>query len=448
MALILCPECGKQMSDKASACPHCGAPYSAAPEVVETKCEECGAVLPNGANICPSCGCPVNAEPGMPAASTQAVSTPPPAVSALPVGDEQFERVLVEGEIFPGGKIFCTVIAILFWLVSAAAMGLIIYDFHYAQTIGGFLYSGVRTLYYSRLAGEMLIDQRWFIVGLAAAVVLAIIGAVIFIAGLGKRIKVTNARVVIKRPFKPTPKLTWDRIESAVKETGASFVVMSGDKKYRVKNLKNQEQVFRVITDMISRKSSGTLKMPAAYGTKSVFGKLLRKKAAVISAVGVVVAAIAAIVLPPAIMKLSAREVTNAAYEWKVKQMSYDGTAFVREITITGCYSGGWLNGKPYGTGTFQPDSGSYFPFNSSFTYTGTWKNGEPCKGTVVRTIGYSEEVFNGSFKYGKAHGQCKENPSGKAVLEGKFKYGVLIDGTVTLHNGEIRTYKDGREVT
>lgn len=443
------------MSDKASACPHCGAPYSAAPAVVETKCEECGAVLPNGANICPSCGCPVNAEPGKPAASAQAVSTPPPAVSApvvsspavsaLPVGDEQFERVLVEGEKFPGGKIFCTVIAILFWLVSAAAVGLIIYDFHYAQTIGGFLYSGVRTLYYSGFAGEMLMDQRWFIVGLAAAAVLAIIGAVIFIAGLGKRINVTNARVVIKRPFKPTPKLTWDRIESAVKETEASFVVMSGDKKYRVKNLKNQEQVFRIITDMISRKSSGTLNMPAAYGAKSVFGKLLRKKAVVISAAGVVVAAIAAIVLPPVIMKLSAREVTNAAYEWKVKQMLYDGSAFVREITITGCYSGGWLNGKPYGMGTFLSDGG-YFPFESGTSYTGTWKNGEPCKGTVVRRN--SEEVFNGSFKYGKAHGQCKENPSGNAVLEGKFKYGSLVDGTVTLRNGEVRTYKDGREVT
>ena len=29
MALISCTECGKQISDKASACPHCGAPVTA-----------------------------------------------------------------------------------------------------------------------------------------------------------------------------------------------------------------------------------------------------------------------------------------------------------------------------------------------------------------------------------------------------------------------------------
>lgn len=26
MALIKCPECGKEISDKAGACPHCGCP--------------------------------------------------------------------------------------------------------------------------------------------------------------------------------------------------------------------------------------------------------------------------------------------------------------------------------------------------------------------------------------------------------------------------------------
>ena len=32
MALIVCPECGKQVSDKASACPNCGCPISSIPE--------------------------------------------------------------------------------------------------------------------------------------------------------------------------------------------------------------------------------------------------------------------------------------------------------------------------------------------------------------------------------------------------------------------------------
>lgn len=31
MALIKCPECGKEISDKASACPNCGCPVSAIP---------------------------------------------------------------------------------------------------------------------------------------------------------------------------------------------------------------------------------------------------------------------------------------------------------------------------------------------------------------------------------------------------------------------------------
>lgn len=54
MALIRCSECGQTVSDKARACPHCGAP-------VERKllCDECGKEIPIGASFCPACGCPV-----------------------------------------------------------------------------------------------------------------------------------------------------------------------------------------------------------------------------------------------------------------------------------------------------------------------------------------------------------------------------------------------------
>ena len=37
MALIKCSECGNQVSDKATACPNCGAPVAAGPQ-----CPECG----------------------------------------------------------------------------------------------------------------------------------------------------------------------------------------------------------------------------------------------------------------------------------------------------------------------------------------------------------------------------------------------------------------------
>lgn len=35
MALISCPECGKEISDKAVACPHCGNPIN--PQVQQTQ---------------------------------------------------------------------------------------------------------------------------------------------------------------------------------------------------------------------------------------------------------------------------------------------------------------------------------------------------------------------------------------------------------------------------
>lgn len=457
MALILCPGCGKKMSDKAPKCPHCGAPYSAAP-AAEVKCAECGAALPEGADICPNCGCPVNAEPNSPtisAAPAQPVFTPPPAVSVPSYGGEQFESLIIKGKKPPAGRIVCAVIACLLWLTAAAAISLVIYDHHFAETVGGFHYYSETKSYFSKLAGGQFIDLHWLVIGLAGAAAAAVVGAVVFIAGLGERIKATNARVVIKRPFKPTPGLTWDRIEMAAKETDTSFVIMSGGKKYHVRNLKNQEEVLGIISDMLSRKSSGALKMPAVYGAKSVFGKFLRNKAAVIAAAAVVVV-IAGAALTPMIMKLSAKQVTDVPYEWTVKELrsaGLDGGYNVTERSITGLYSGGWLNGKPYGTGTFLSDSGSLFTSVSGNSYTGTWKKGEPHKGKVVWTSSNGErsmEVFNGSFKYSKPHGQCKitDNHNHLNVLEGEFKYGAILNGTATKPNGEIiTTYRNGKEV-
>lgn len=57
MALIKCSECGKDVSDKASACPHCGNPLT--PKVF---CEECGKELTPNNKTCPHCGCPVSAK--------------------------------------------------------------------------------------------------------------------------------------------------------------------------------------------------------------------------------------------------------------------------------------------------------------------------------------------------------------------------------------------------
>ena len=57
MALIKCPNCGTDVSDKAKQCPNCG-------EILQTQkvvkvCEECGYELDDNETICPKCGCPV-----------------------------------------------------------------------------------------------------------------------------------------------------------------------------------------------------------------------------------------------------------------------------------------------------------------------------------------------------------------------------------------------------
>ncbi|MBO5145320.1 MAG: NINE protein [Lachnospiraceae bacterium] len=55
MALFNCPECGKEISDMAAACPHCGAP-------VQTKkyCKFCGAQIDSSCIACTVCGKPVD----------------------------------------------------------------------------------------------------------------------------------------------------------------------------------------------------------------------------------------------------------------------------------------------------------------------------------------------------------------------------------------------------
>lgn len=57
MAMVTCPNCGEQISDKARKCVHCGEVLIQEEKV---KCTECGEELEEGAVECPKCGCPVN----------------------------------------------------------------------------------------------------------------------------------------------------------------------------------------------------------------------------------------------------------------------------------------------------------------------------------------------------------------------------------------------------
>lgn len=58
MAMIQCPECGQEVSDKAKKCVHCGKVLIA--EVLPKKfCSDCGKEIAIDAVECPYCGCPI-----------------------------------------------------------------------------------------------------------------------------------------------------------------------------------------------------------------------------------------------------------------------------------------------------------------------------------------------------------------------------------------------------
>lgn len=61
MAIIKCPECKKEISDKAQKCIYCGK-VLIEEEEKENKCIECGTVLDKTDEVCPNCGCPAKYE--------------------------------------------------------------------------------------------------------------------------------------------------------------------------------------------------------------------------------------------------------------------------------------------------------------------------------------------------------------------------------------------------
>lgn len=68
MALIKCPECGREVSDKARSCPGCGHPFElfdfekyANVSRGKTKtCKKCANKIPKKISICPYCGAKQN----------------------------------------------------------------------------------------------------------------------------------------------------------------------------------------------------------------------------------------------------------------------------------------------------------------------------------------------------------------------------------------------------
>ena len=69
ITLIDCPECGAQMPEDAQACSNCGCPL----DIEFITCPECGAQMPADTVMCDNCGCPLDEEE----ASVQTVPTEP-----------------------------------------------------------------------------------------------------------------------------------------------------------------------------------------------------------------------------------------------------------------------------------------------------------------------------------------------------------------------------------
>lgn len=74
MAIIKCPECGHQISDKAPVCPSCG--IEIAGKVI--KCPNCGEIYFKDQEMCPNCHRPTGMATQQPTTTTPSTVAPPP----------------------------------------------------------------------------------------------------------------------------------------------------------------------------------------------------------------------------------------------------------------------------------------------------------------------------------------------------------------------------------
>ena len=110
--LIKCPECGRDISDQAKNCPHCGYP-------IEKKiyCPECGAEVAETDETCAKCGYPLKWQTGEPEY--------PELVNNAPENVEPDPETAVGESSLSISCLVCYVVCVIMFLIGAYALGAI-----------------------------------------------------------------------------------------------------------------------------------------------------------------------------------------------------------------------------------------------------------------------------------------------------------------------------------
>jgi len=77
MSLVSCPNCNKEVSDKATTCPACGYELGSSP-TSPLICRECKAALSPEDKFCPNCGCPTEITEAQPKTETIGINQEKP----------------------------------------------------------------------------------------------------------------------------------------------------------------------------------------------------------------------------------------------------------------------------------------------------------------------------------------------------------------------------------
>ncbi|SUB79243.1 Predicted membrane protein [Segatella buccae] len=135
MAIIKCPECGHQISDKAPVCPNCGVEIAGK----VTQCPNCGEIYFRNEDSCPNCHRPTTArrqetqptEAVPTVAEVSSSPTPPPPPTSRPAGPATDEAPNHTTDNTPKKKSHAALIAA--FIIALAICGVCFYFYNQAK---------------------------------------------------------------------------------------------------------------------------------------------------------------------------------------------------------------------------------------------------------------------------------------------------------------------------